>query len=332
MASLHALRLARVWHDACRCIQLGRLRRAWPPQRPYARVMRELAWVRSAIALAVPGAGVQHISALAGGTHASTYLIRTSNPELEVVLREFPAGDAAAGQEAQVLTALDGLGGLAPRLLATGPGDTPAAGPWNLISRLPGTADITPARPRAFAAQLGETLARIHAAPQTRLTRLPRVRDRPGGTQGTLSGPAASLVAARYDPLVSVPGVLTHYDFWSGNTVWRDGTLTGVVDWSGGAVGPRGFDVGWCRLDLYLLYDQHIADCFLIAYQAASGNTLASPLMWDLWAVARSCQDVESWVPNYHDFGRADLTATELRKRHTQWTQYLLGQSTSTTF
>lgn len=186
---------------------------------PYAPVMRELSWSRAAVgqavALAGPHAAVRHISALAGGTHARTYLIQTANPELEVVLREFPAGDAAACQEAQVLTALDGLGGLAPRLLASG---------------------------------------------------------------------------------------------------------------------PRGFDVGWCRLDLYLLYDQRIADCFLDAYQAASGNTLTGSLLWDLWAVAWSYRHVESWAPNYHDLSRSDLTATELRKRHTQWSRYLLGQSTNTAF
>jgi aminoglycoside phosphotransferase (APT) family kinase protein len=293
--------------------------------------MSELPWsrtaVKQAVALAGPRAAVRHISALVGGTHSRTYLIQVSNPELEVVLREFPAGDAAACQEAQVLTALDGLGGLAPRLLASGPGGTPPAGPWNLISCLPGAADITPASPSAFAAQLGETLARIHGAPQTDLIRLSSVFDGPGGFLEALSGPAASLVAARQDCLSSAPRVLTHYDFWSGNTLWRDGTLTGVVDWSGGAVGPRGFDVGWCRLDLYLLYDQDIADCFLNAYQAASGNTMTGSLLSDLWAVARSYQYVESWVPNYHDLRRSDLTAAELRKRHTQWSRYLIGQS-----
>jgi len=43
---------------------------------------------------------------------------------------------------------------------------------------------------------------------------------------------------------MSTPSVLTHHDFWSGNTLWQRGVLTGVVDWAGAAVGPRGFDVG----------------------------------------------------------------------------------------
>ncbi|MEW1952506.1 phosphotransferase [Terrabacter sp. NPDC080008] len=46
--------------------------------------------------------------------------------------------------------------------------------------------------------------------------------------------------------------VLSHYDFWTGNTLWRHGTVVGVVDWSGARVGSpgggtsggRGRDVG----------------------------------------------------------------------------------------
>jgi Phosphotransferase enzyme family len=228
-----------------------------------------------------------------------------------------------------VLAALNRLGRLAPRLLASSPG-VPPAGPWNLLSRLPGAASITPARPGAFAAQFGAALARIHATAPACLGGFPRVFDRPGGSSGTLSGPAASPVAASQELLTSAPSVLTHYDFWSGNTLWHNGVLTGVVDWSGAAIGPCGFDVGWCRLDLYLLYDQRIADRFLNSYQAASGTALPKPLLWDLWATARSHQDVESWAPNYHQLGRADLTTSRLRKRHTQWTRHLLGRSTST--
>jgi aminoglycoside phosphotransferase (APT) family kinase protein len=290
--------------------------------------MRDLppssAAVDRAVALAGPAATVRGTLALAGGTHARTYLIQTADPEREFILREFGPGDDAVRREMQVLAALDGLGGLAPRLLAGHPGDQPPDGPWILISRLPGTADITPGDPAAFARQLGETLARIHATARHRLAGFPSVFDQPGGSPAALSGPAASLVAARWEALAHARIVLTHYDFWSGNTVWEGGILTGVVDWSGGALGPRGFDVGWCRLDLYLLYGEHIAASFLESYENAS-SALPDLLYWDLWAAARSHEDVESWVPNYRDLGRPDLTATELRRRHSAWTQQLTG-------
>src|ERR1022692_293713 len=84
--------------------------------------------------------------------------------------------------------------------------------------------------------QLGSALARIQATSLNRLTELQSVFDRPGGSFAAISGPAAGLVAASRELLASAPGVLTHYDFWSGNAVWENGVFTGVVDWSGGAI------------------------------------------------------------------------------------------------
>jgi aminoglycoside phosphotransferase (APT) family kinase protein len=310
--------------DCCRTSP----RRGRPPLF-YASVMGDLPWPATAIGraaeLAGPSASVRAVRVLAGGTHARTCLIKTANPQLEVVLRQFPPGDDAVSRETDILTALGGLGGLAPRLLASALDDGSREGSWVLISRLPGAADITPARPSAAAAQLGRALARIHATSLHHCTGLQSVLGRPGGSAAAISGPAASAVAARWDLLARAPGVLTHYDFWSGNVVWDGGILTGVVDWTGAGLGPRGFDVGWCRLDLYLLHGEHVAGTFLDSYEAASGSGLASRLLADLWAVARSHDHVETWVPNYRDLGRADLTARKLRRRHTAWTEQLLA-------
>ncbi len=278
--------------------------------------------LRRAAALAGPGAAVRRTEPLAGGTHARTFLVHTAGPELDVVLREFPPGDRTARREAQVLTVLDGLGGLAPRLLASDPD-----GSWVLISRLPGTADITPARPAAAAAELGRALARIHATPRAQVGGLPDVRDRASGSRSALRGPASAVVAAGWEHLAGAPRVLTHYDYWSGNVVWREGRLTGVVDWPGAAMGPRGCDLGWCRLDLYLLHGEPAADAFLAAYQAAAGAAVPGLRLWDLWAAARSDATVQTWVPNYRDLGRADLTAAELRRRHAAWTARRLAAS-----
>jgi aminoglycoside phosphotransferase (APT) family kinase protein len=277
--------------------------------------------LRQAGALAGPGATVRRTEVLAGGTHARTFLIQTAGPELEVVLREFPPGDDTARREAQVLAALDGLGGLAPRLLAS----DPDAGSWVLISRLPGAADIRPARPEVAAEQLGRTLARIHATPPAQVAGLPGVLDRASESRSALSGPAAAEMAAGWGILSAAPGVLTHSDYWSGNCVWQDGLLTGVVDWPGAALGPRGFDVGWCRLDLYLLHGEPAADAFAAAYEAAAGAALPDLRLCDLWAVATSHAYVETWVPNYRDLGRTDLTAAQLRRLHAAWTQRRLA-------
>jgi aminoglycoside phosphotransferase (APT) family kinase protein len=142
-----------------------------------------------------------------------------------------------------------------------------------------------------------------------------------------LAGPLAAQVRSRWAQVTASPQVLTHGDYWSGNVVWRAGKLTGIVDWSGGACGPRGFDLGWCRLDLALLFDQHIADVFLAAYEVALDRTVSDMALWDSWAVARSHDTVQTWVPNYSPLGRPDLNEDELRRRHSRWTAHLLEQT-----
>jgi aminoglycoside phosphotransferase (APT) family kinase protein len=193
---------------------------------------------------------------LEGGRHADTWRVDTASPELTVVVRQFPAGDSAGAREQQVLRALDGLGGMAPVLLGSDLDGRWSESPTSLISWLDGRADITPTDPEKWAAQLGHALAAVHAVPSDRLAALPSVFDRNGGSQKGLVGPLATSIRSGWRQITASVDVLTHYDYWSGNVVWRDGKLTGIVDWSGGARGPRGFDVGWCRLDLVLLFDE----------------------------------------------------------------------------
>jgi hypothetical protein len=80
-------------------------------------------------------------------------------------------------------------------------------------------------------------------------------------------------------------------------------------------------------LDLYLLFDEHVADEFLKSYTATAGVAVSDPTLWDQWAVARSYENVETWAANYVPLGRTDLTGAELRHRHTQWTARLLRVS-----
>ncbi|MGI8712522.1 MAG: phosphotransferase family protein [Solirubrobacteraceae bacterium] len=272
-------------------------------------------------------AAIRTVTRLEGGQHSDTWRVDTEDPAHSVVIRQFPVADHAAAGEQRVLQTLDGLGGLAPVLLG---GDLTAQWsehPTSLISWLDGQADITPTDPERWADELGRAIAVVHAVPSGRLMTLPSVFDRSGGSQGVLDGPLATEVRSRWAQVTASPEVLTHSDYWSGNVVWRDGKLTGIVDWSGGARGPRGFDLGWCRLDLLLLFDEQVADVFLWAYETAIGSTVCDMALWDSWAVARSHDLVETWVPNYAPLGRADLDESELRRRHSQWTAQLLERT-----
>jgi aminoglycoside phosphotransferase (APT) family kinase protein len=290
------------------------------PAVPSQGSLAEVRW------LAGPSATIERVLSLKGGQHAATWKVDTASPGRTMIVRQFPAGDAGAAREAQVLQILGGLRGLAPTLLASDLTGRWSECPTTLISWLDGEADITPSDPDSWAAQLGRALARLHAAPSDRLSDLPSVFDRSSGSREALAGPAAQAIRSSWPQISACPDVLTHSDYWSGNVVWRNGVLTGIVDWSGAARGPRGFDVGWCRLDLYLLFDERIADVFLAAYENAIGHPLADVRLWDGWALARSHDGVTSWVPNYAPLGRDDLDQRELRRRHAQWTARRLKQ------
>ncbi|OJF12278.1 phosphotransferase family protein [Couchioplanes caeruleus] len=281
--------------------------------------------LRWAAGNAGPEASARVVQRLAGGTHAVTHLLETGQPTRQIVLRRYPPGDNAAEREAAVLKALDGLDGWAPRLV-----DVDAIGrrfgePAVLITRLPGRADITSVPPDDAAEQLGRVLARIHAVP---LARFDGLRDGMAATSSpaTRYAPGAAVLAADGHRLRAEESVLTHFDYWSGNVLWQRRSITGIVDWSGASRAPRGLDVSWCRLDLVLLYGPATADVFLAAYQRAAGEAVPDVVLWDLFALTNSHHTVESWRDNYHGLGRTDLTATDLRARHTAWTRDRLEQ------
>jgi aminoglycoside phosphotransferase (APT) family kinase protein len=277
--------------------------------------------------LAGSSAAIQSVIRLEGGQHADTWRVDTANPELTVVVRQFPAADSAGGREQRVLRTLDGLGGLAPVLLDGDLNGRWSEYPTSLISWLDGHADITPSDPEEWAIQLGHALAAVHAMPGDQLVGLPSVFDRSQGSREALDGPLETRIRSRWTQITTWPLVLTHSDYWSGNVVWREGTLAGIVDWSGAARGPRGFDIGWCRLDLVLLLEERIADVFLAAYEGAIGRMIDDIALWDGWAAARSHEAVVTWGPNYAPLGRADLDAEELRQRHSQWTARVLART-----
>lgn len=277
--------------------------------------------------LAGPSAEIAKITRLEGGQHTDTWRVETERPAASAVVRQFPPADTDAANEQRVLQALGGLGGLVPTYLGGDLSSEWSAHPTSILSCLEGHADITPVDPRGWARALGRALATVHAVPAARLAGLRSVFEHGAiSAREALAGPLAADVRSRWGEIAEAPEALTHSDYWSGNVLWRARRLTGIVDWSGGARGPRGYDLGWCRLDLVLLYDEQLADDFLEAYEAAAG-TVGSIVLWDSWALARSHDGVETWGPNYAPLGRPDLDERELRRRHSQWTRRLRGRS-----
>jgi aminoglycoside phosphotransferase (APT) family kinase protein len=106
-----------------------------------------------------------------------------------------------------------------------------------------------------------------------------------------------------------------HGDYWPGNTLWRHGRLTGVIDWEQARRGDPNQDVGCCRLDLTLLVGPAAAETFLHAYEVAAGRRVEQLVFWDLYMVSWALGSLDRWVRGYQDLGRADLTLDEARAR-----------------
>jgi Phosphotransferase enzyme family len=139
--------------------------------------------------LAGPSATIESVVSTEGGQHCRH--VEGGHRETRPDRRCSPVSGRrlGRGREKHVLRVLDGLGDLAPMLLGSD-----LAGRWSecptlLISWLDGEADITPSDPDAWAAQLGRALARVHALPSDRLSGLPSVFERSGGSRETLEGP-----------------------------------------------------------------------------------------------------------------------------------------------
>lgn len=249
---------------------------------------------------------------LTGGQHARTLLVVDGDGH--VVVRVFPRGDDSVVRELEVLTRLGPLGRLAPRALAHGNAD---GHPVIVTEAVPGGPPAPALDPVVIGEQLGVALAAIH---QLDPAGLPDDAREPTHRAGRLAA-----VAQEAWREVDHERILTHGDFWSGNTVWDGGRLTGVVDWSGARSAPRGVDLAWCRQDLVLLGSPAAADRFLAAYEAASGRRVRDVHAWDVVAAARADTYVETWAPNYAGIGRPEIDARVLRERFDAWVGTLIG-------
>lgn len=102
------------------------------------------------------------------------------------------------------------------------------------------------------------------------------------------------------------PTVLVHADLCSGNTIWTDDRLVGIIDWESWGVGHYGVDLGNLRFEESFRFGPHAADEILRGWQEAMGREAADIAYWDLVAALNTPADMIRW-------SGGDPTATERR-------------------
>lgn len=95
--------------------------------------------------------------------------------------------------------------------------------------------------------------------------------------------------------------------------------------------GPIGIDVGHCRLNLALLYDVHIADQFLVAYQQYAQESFIYDVYWDIISVIDFLFGPPTVYPGWEAFGVTGLTNRMMEQRMDAYVYHLAKHLFGTT-
>jgi aminoglycoside phosphotransferase (APT) family kinase protein len=216
-----------------------------------------------------------------GGTH-QLVLRRWARPGWEVGDPEM-----TAAHEAGVLELLADSPVPAPELVAVDPDAHTCDVPALLITRLGGKPP--PSRPpdlSSFLAQLAAALPFIHAVdPGDRIHAYSpyyepkRVAVPPWSQHPELWEQAIAVFAG---PVPDATTTLIHRDYHPGNTLWSDGRLTGIVDWTAASVGSPAVDLAHMRWNLAVDHGIEAADQFLAHHHDLTGARVEHQAYWDV--------------------------------------------------
>lgn len=254
------------------------------------------------------------ITPMAGATSSSVYLVdydrggAARSCVLRVLdnaawLAEEP--DLAA-HEAAALIEAERAGLPAPRLIASAAEDVGFGGPVVLMTLIPGAVDLRPADFQGWLGELARGLAAIH-------------RHKPAGfpwrfrswvNRAALAPPPWSAAPHAWERAIQrvldappdAGATFIHRDYHPANVLWRDGRISGVVDWVSACLGPAGADVAHCRTNLAQMYGIAAADRFLAAYSDAADSFAYDPY-WDLDSLLDMCLPQPAFYPPWQRFG-----------------------------
>lgn len=209
----------------------------------------------------------------AGLTYGFDVLNAVGAVQCGYILKLGPPGVPRRGstdihRQARLLRSLYGAGLPVPDVPWASPDETPLGAPWIVMDRLPGRSFViwephasfgaSPERVPALWRQAAAVLARLHRldwraaladweAPttlETEIRRWDRLLAHAPDPAWQSAGRALSRRLSETRPQEGPVG-LVHGDFQPGNVLYRDGVLTGIIDWDLAAIAPQGTDLGW---------------------------------------------------------------------------------------
>ncbi len=218
-----------------------------------------------------------------------------------VVMRRWlePETESLIKREAAALIGLAATGIPAPTLVAADPSGDVAGCPALLMEWLPGQMDLAPRDPQRWLEALAHVGTQIH---ETRIE-VPQYEEGiilseldsnsfEWSTRPDAWTHARELLSSGTAPQHDV---FLHGDFQHFNALWSRRQLSGIVDWTFAATGPREVDTGRCRLNLAVLFSVEWAEIFRHAYEAEAGVALDP--WWELRSMMSYGPDWPSFIP-----------------------------------
>ena len=285
---------------------------------------RLLEWVSASVS---PDAEVLSVQRLYGGTSSLVHsiLLRVGREQKQLVLRQFNNEEwlrqepDLALHEAESLRLASRTGLPTPKLVAFDETGRDCGVPAVLMTRLDGSVVLQPDNMEEWLDRLAAALARIHnLEAESFRWKYYNYQD-----LDALEPPAWTDLPDVWDIAVSVakgPRPKTrecfiHRDYHPTNVLWKDGGVSGIVDWVNACRGPAGIDVGHCRVNLAQLYGVAAADRFLSLYLKHAGSQFRYDPYWDLISLVDILFGPPEVYPGWTALGVSGLTERLIMER-----------------
>ena len=191
--------------------------------------------------------------------------------------------------------------------------------PAVLMTRLEGRVELTPPHMDRWLRGMASALAGIHAAEAGDINRDYYTYC----NLHSLKTPVWSEIPALWKKAIGIVQgprpefkmIFIHRDYHPSNVLWKEGAVSGVVDWVNACRGPAGIDLGHCRVNLALLHGVAAADGFLHAYRDIAGAAFRYDPYWDLISVADTLTERPEVYRGWTDLGVTGLTNKLMEER-----------------
>ncbi len=201
-----------------------------------------------------------------------------------------------------------------------------------------GAQDFSPPDPAGCVRQLAGLLSRVHEIDGSRadLAFLPPLADY---VIERLQGPPDVLDESKSErriraallpawPLPSRnPAVMLHGDFWPGNVLWNEGSISALIDWEDAGRGDPLFDLAYARLEVLWAFGIDAMEELTRSYASMTDFDLTDLPYWDLAALLVSHSNVEELAEGWDapPFCRSDVTAEKFLKARRDFIERALG-------